>query len=121
MIITPCTLQTELPARGKKIKSISCLLMINKVVNREGILFLLGAHYAFVNLHRTMKHGVYKMPSVDFFLMHRISDFRSCSSAVLIMLQYITLKPLVMRCSAIKHQEAGWIDTLNSISPIFLF
>lgn len=98
MIITPGTLQTELPARGKKIKSISCLLMINKVVNREGILFLLGAHYAFVNLHRTMKHGVYKMPSVDFFLMHRISDFRSCSSVVLIMLQYITLKPLVMRC-----------------------
>lgn len=49
MIITPCILQTELPARGRK--GVSCLLMINKLLNRQGILFLLGAHYAFVNLY----------------------------------------------------------------------
>lgn len=49
MIITPDILHTELPARAKK--GISCLLMINKVVKREGILFLLGAHYAFDNLY----------------------------------------------------------------------
>lgn len=46
MIITSDILRSELPARG-----ISCLLMVNKAVKREGILFLLGAHYAFDNLY----------------------------------------------------------------------
>lgn len=49
MIITSDILCAELPAGV--IKGISCLLMINKVVKREGILFLLGAHYAFDNLY----------------------------------------------------------------------
>lgn len=40
----------SLSAREKKMLLVACLWLIN-VVNREGILFLLGAHYAFDNLY----------------------------------------------------------------------
>lgn len=50
-----------------------------------------------ISIYRAMKHEAYKMPSVGFFLMYRISDSRSCSSAMLIVLQHVILMPLVMR------------------------